>query len=103
MTKVVNIYKEKYDIYIGRPGKNQDGYFGNPVALGKLCPICQNTHIDRGSTLPCYKKYFESRLQNDNEFKSRIFTLRGKTLGCFCAPLPCHGNVIAEYLENHID
>ncbi len=26
-TIVVNIYKEPYDDYIGRPGKGKDGYF----------------------------------------------------------------------------
>lgn len=32
-TKVVNIYKDKFDVYIGRPGKGNDGYFGNPFPL----------------------------------------------------------------------
>lgn len=25
--------------------------------------------------------------------------LRGKTLGCWCAPLPCHGDVLAAVAE----
>lgn len=32
-TRVVNIRKEAYDVYIGRAGKGQDGYFGNPFRL----------------------------------------------------------------------
>jgi hypothetical protein len=27
--------------------------------------------------------------------------LRGKRLACWCAPLPCHGDVIVEWLESH--
>jgi hypothetical protein len=26
--------------------------------------------------------------------------LRGKTLGCFCKPHPCHGDIIAAYLDS---
>ena len=25
--------------------------------------------------------------------------LQGKTLGCFCKPDPCHGDIIKEYLD----
>ncbi len=32
-TRVVNIRKKAYDVYIGRAGKGQDGYFGNPFRL----------------------------------------------------------------------
>ena len=32
-TTVVNLFKNKYDVYIGRAGKGQDGYFGNPFPL----------------------------------------------------------------------
>ena len=33
-TVVVNIYKEQFDVYIGRAGRGQDGYFGNPFCMG---------------------------------------------------------------------
>lgn len=91
-TRVVNIYKEDYDVYIGRAGKWQDGYFGNPVRL--------NPGEARGSTLAKYKGYFYSRLQTDPEFKQKIHELKGKALGCFCKPNPCHGDIIREYLDS---
>lgn len=90
-TKVVNIYKDKYDVYIGRKGRNQDGYFGNPFPLKK--------GEERGSTIEKYKEYFYKRLKEDSEFKNKIESLKGKTLGCFCKPKTCHGDVIAEYLD----
>jgi hypothetical protein len=43
--------------------------------------------------------YFKSRLRTDAVFRNRILVLKGKTLGCFCKPNPCHGDVIAEYLD----
>lgn len=90
-TTVVNIKSSAYDQYIGRAGHGQDGYFGNPFIL--------KPWMKRGETLERYRKYFYDRLASDPEFKERIHALRGKTLGCFCKPLPCHGDIIAEYLN----
>jgi len=87
-------------VYIGRAGHGNDGYFGNPVAIGRKCPVCGDTHRDGGSTLPCYSKYLANRLGTDQEFKARVKTLDGKTLVCFCAPKPCHGNVLAQVAED---
>ena len=101
MTVVVNIYKDPYDVYIGRAGKGQDGYYGNPVIINKTCPICGGIHKDRGSTLPCYEIYFKKRIESDSEFKERILSLDGKRLGCFCSPKPCHGLVIIEWIKQY--
>lgn len=91
-TTVVNIRKDKYDVYIGRAGHGQDGYFGNPIRL--------MSHMSRGATIDTYRAYFLGRLKNDLEFKRRVLELRGKVLGCFCKPHVCHGDVIADYLNS---
>lgn len=93
MCKVVNLYKEPYTVYIGRAGKGKDGYFGNPIPLKSGEP--------RGSTIEKYKEYFNERILNDEIFKQRILSLRDETLGCFCKPNACHGDVIAEYVNNY--
>lgn len=90
-TEVVNIHQNGYDVYIGRAGKGQDGYFGNPFRL-----VPGQT---RGSTLERYREYFYKRLGEDPEFKRRIHRLKGKRLGCFCKPHACHGDIIKEYLD----
>lgn len=95
VTRVVNIRREDYDVYIGRTGKGEDGYFGNPIRL--------NPGESRGTTLERYKEYFYNRLKNDPEFKKRIEGLKGLTLGCFCKSNPCHGDIIIEYLESSAD
>jgi hypothetical protein len=92
MTKTVNIYTSAYDVYIGRAGKGQDGYFGNPFRL--------RYGEDRGATMERYRKYLHDRLKTDPEFQRRVHELKDKTLGCFCEPNPCHGDVIAAYLNN---
>ena len=100
MTKVVNIYKETSDVYIGRAGKGKDGYFGNPFRVGATCQACGEYHADGESTLACFKMYFEYRLEHDAEYRQRVMDLRGKILGCFCKPRDCHGDVMAKYLES---
>lgn len=93
MTTVVNLYKEPYDQYIGRAGRGQDGYFGNPYSL--------SAGGDRGAILKLYKEYFDKRINEDLEFKRRVLELKGKRLGCFCKPKACHGDIIADYLNTH--
>lgn len=95
----VNLYREQYDVYIGRAGKGKDGYFGNPVVLNQKCPVCDEVHTTRGDTLPCFKIYFLDRFHSDEDFSERVKQLNGKKLGCFCKPQPCHGDVIAELVN----
>lgn len=92
ITTVVNIYKSSYDIYCGRAGKGKDGYFGNPFKC--------NSYEPKGATIGNFKTYFYSRLEKDSEFKEKVHALKGKILGCFCKPNPCHADIIAEYLNN---
>lgn len=93
-TKLVNINKtKKYDVYIGRAGKGEDGYFGNPHRL-------EDFGGDRAVCLAAYRRYFYDRLEADAQFRERIQALEGKTLGCFCWPEECHGEIIIQYLDN---
>ena len=92
MTTVVNIHRrEAYDEYIGRAGRGETGYFGNPIRL--------EAGQSRNTVLEKYKEYLLDRMEKDLEFRSRIEGLRGKRLGCFCAPAECHGMVIVEVLD----
>lgn len=92
-TTVVNLHKERYDVYIGRAGKGKDGYFGNPFRL------TSDTPQDREELLHTYEFWFYSKIASDPDFKQRIQALKGKRLGCFCKPKACHGDVIVKYLE----
>jgi hypothetical protein len=91
-TTVVNIRRNKYDVYIGRAGHGHDGTFGNPFSAIR--------DGGRENAVALYREYFLNRIRIDPEFASQIQSLKGKRLGCFCAPKLCHGNIIVEYLEN---
>jgi hypothetical protein len=96
VTEVVNIKRNQtYDVYIGRPGKGLTGYFGNPCSTGKPCYVCGEIHYDRLHTIDCFEVYARKRLEVDPVYKAAVKELQGKRLGCFCAPAPCHGDVLA--------
>ena len=78
-TKVVHCKKEPYDIYIGRPSK-----WGNPFVVGK--------DGTREEVIEKYINWLESR----PELLNSIYELKGKTLGCWCHPKACHGDILAE-------
>ena len=75
---VVNINKECFDVYIGRAGRGEDGYFGNPFRIGN--------GISREDAVQKFQKYFTERIEKDSEFRRRVLALKGKRLGCFCTP-----------------
>ena len=82
MTKVVNKYKHVYDVYIGRGSK-----WGNPFVIGK--------DGTREEVINKYEKY----LLNNPELLNSLHELKGKTLGCFCKPKACHGDVLVKYIR----
>jgi len=115
-TRVINIKdapkgweEDEQYVYIGRAGNGLDGYFGNPHVLNKECdhcavysgvgPLYRHTRED---AIADFEKYFNERLGEDRAFLEAIKGLRGKTLVCFCKPLLCHGDVIAEFVDNPV-
>ncbi len=77
---IVHCKKDKYDIYVGRPSK-----FGNKFKLEK--------EEDREKILKQYTKWLS---EQSKEYHDMIKTeLKGKVLGCWCAPKPCHGMILA--------
>lgn len=99
-TTVVNLRREQFDVYIGRlhscpewfHGFGSDGVFGNPFSVAKE---------GRDEALRLFKTYFTARVASDSSFLALVYALRGKRLGCFCAPNACHGDVYVKWLEEN--
>jgi len=89
-TRVVHCKKSAYDVYIGRPSQ-----FGNPFPLDN-----PGDKRERAAVIDQYRVYFEQRVSEDGEFRAAVARLRGLRLGCWCAPRPCHGDVIAAWLDS---
>lgn len=99
-TRVVNIREtDEYDFYIGRPGRGEEGYYGNPIRVGSPCPVCRGVHKRGGNTLGCFEEYARDRIKRDVVYRERVKELHGKTLGCFCKPKKCHGDILAKLAE----
>ena len=76
---VVHCKSSKYDVYIGRPGK-----WGNPFMIGR--------DGDRATVIRKYEAY----LLSSPALMASVSELKGKVLGCWCAPCACHGDVLAR-------
>ena len=90
MTKVVHVRKAKFDIYIGRAyAEFDESEWHNPFVIGR--------DGNRKEVLEKYRKYILSR----PDLMSRIHELRDKTLGCWCKPQACHGDILAELVDEY--
>jgi ribonuclease HII len=100
-TTVVNMRDPRANgaVYIGRPGQGLAGPWGNPIVAGRPCLVCKDTHALPGDTLGCYRRWLRWKLRKDPNWARQFYALRGSTLVCFCAPTPCHGHVMAEFLD----
>ena len=83
MKRIVHCKKEKYDIYIGRPGP-----FGNPYIIGE--------DGTRDEVIEKYEKYVRS---NPDLMKRIQREIPGKVLGCWCGPKRCHGEVLIKIAD----
>jgi hypothetical protein len=94
MCKVVHKNKEPYDVYIGRPSK-----WGNPFTH-KEESLAEHKVSTRKEAV---EKYREWILYGDGKhLLDDLHELKGKTLGCWCKPKACHGDVLVELVNNII-
>lgn len=77
--RVVNSRREPFDQFIGRPSQWQ-----NPFHIGP-----------DGTREQVVAKYRDWLIRQPTLLRD-IHRLRGAVLGCRCAPLPCHGDVLAD-------
>lgn len=82
MTTVVNVRRQPCEVYVGRPSR-----WGNPFHLG----------VD--GTRDVVVRRYAAWIQTQVDLLAQLAELRGKTLGCFCAPALCHGDVLAALAD----
>ena len=85
--RVVHCKREEFDVYIGRGSR-----WGNPYSHkeGTLAE-----HVV-GSRTEAIQKFEEYLLSNE-ELMASLPDLKGKTLGCWCKPKSCHGDILLRY------
>ena len=91
--RVINRRKEgipKGSVYVGRPSK-----WGNPMTVRELRELFPNDTEEElnQKAVDWYRDY----LKVHPEFlEETVKELAGKDLVCWCAPLPCHADVLLE-------
>lgn len=88
------------NIYIGRRGvillekkrfPESNSIFCNPYKIGK--------DGTREEVLVKYESYIRKKLAEDSSFSEELKKLKGKTLGCWCKPDKCHGDILLQILN----
>lgn len=84
---VVNIKRDfSAEVFIGR-----ESQWGNPFEIGK-----------DGNRKQVIKKYEKWLVKTQPQLLKQVHELKGKVLGCYCAPKYCHGEVLVR-LSNEYD
>jgi hypothetical protein len=88
-TRIVHCKKEPFDVYIGRPS-----FWRNHFKM------IENSDTERAEVIARYKEW--AFHPDRASFRVRVkHELRGKVLGCWCAPKPCHGDILVAIAEEN--
>ncbi|MEV7778415.1 DUF4326 domain-containing protein [Kitasatospora sp. NPDC088351] len=98
-TTVVNLKGHRDDpdfadvLYVGRP-MHRGGWHlpGSPL----YCPYRPGPDCTREEMTARYRAYLLAR----PDLLALVPALRGHRLGCWCVPLPCHAQVLADLADH---
>lgn len=113
MIKVFNIKDEDFSneegyFYIGR--SRQGNPLGNPFTHdGKKSSIARLSFPTREEAINAFEMYFDQMYGKNNDLTRAFDEIYDKYkngediyLGCYCKPLPCHGDIIAKKLQEKL-
>lgn len=113
MIYVYNSHNEDFtskenNFYIGRSKSGNP--LGNPFTHnGVRTSIAKLSFKTREEAIKAYEKYFDQMYGVDEELTKAFDEIyehykKGENvyLQCFCKPLPCHGDIIAERLQRKL-
>lgn len=72
-------------VYVGRPSK-----WGNPFHTKETLYGKPSKLYTRDEAISLYELY----ITNNEELLSQLHELKGKDLVCWCAPYPCHADIL---------
>ena len=84
--RVFHCKEAHYDVYVGRGSK-----WGNPFSH-KPSPRIYGKYLAR-SREEAIEKYAEW-IRTQRHLMAALPELKGKVLGCWCKPKPCHGDIL---------
>jgi hypothetical protein len=96
--------EDQNNVYIGRKCivfvdgtriPRTDSLWANPKKVGGS--------DSREDVLIWYKRYILERLRTEDGLLDQLLQLEGKTLGCWCKPEACHGDILVELIRYYRD
>jgi Domain of unknown function (DUF4326) len=96
------------NVYIGRKGivfidnqrfPHNDSFWANPYAMNKQA---DDIAIERRRVLDLYRQHLVQMEQSMGKqaYRERLLNeLEGHQLGCWCSPLPCHGDILRREIQ----
>jgi hypothetical protein len=100
----LNVYKgTKADVYIGRLPSGM--HWGNPFSHLYSTNVATIKVKTRDEAIECFRQWISGTAFQSVEPERRAWILanlkdlKGKTLGCFCSPKSCHGEILAELAD----
>ena len=103
--------KDPNNIYIGRTGivfvptdsggkercPKQSSIWQNPFKI-KVKSGTSTSTSTREDVIAKYKEYIYNKIIDD-DLVDKLLLLKGKNLGCWCKPEPCHGDILVEMIS----
>ena len=86
-TAIVNLKHDPDAVKNGAVRIDRRTRWGNPYRIG---------HPTREEVIARYRVELWRRIRAGEVSLEELAALHGKTLACHCAPLPCHGEVLAR-------
>jgi hypothetical protein len=90
---------DENNVYVGRKGivfidgerfPKENSIFANPYKI--------SGNDTREIVISKYRTYIVDKIKDDR-FKTELMKLKGKNLGCWCAPEMCHANVLVYLMH----
>lgn len=94
--------KDKKNVYIARAGvvfingerfPKKSSIWHNPFRIGK--------DGTRAEVMQKYNVYMTEKLKQSVALQKELLKLKGKNLGCWCHPLPCHGDILLRLIKRY--
>lgn len=110
---MIFVYNSHNDDFTSKPNNyyiGRGGILGNPFTYNGVRSSFKTLSFKtREEAIEAYDKYFDAMYGADDDFTKAIDEIyehykNGEDvyLQCFCKPLPCHGDIIADKLQRRL-
>lgn len=74
-------------------------YIGRGSIWGNHEPMKDKSEEERARVIECYRHQLWRQINSGEITKEMLLELDAKKLCCYCAPKPCHGDVLVRAIE----